>query len=293
MIRDKRISLERALWNSYQGAKIVKIDATDNTPFRALINPNRLTQDYDNKLLSVGFEYNVQCGDIFEWIGTNTYWLVYLQELTELAYFRGSIRRCTYQIKWVDEDGEHVTYAALKGPTEGNIASSRVHGMVIDTPNYSISFLVPQTESTRKFFKRYTKMYLQGCETCWRIEGVDTLSSPGIIEVYAKEYYANKDEDDIENGVVGGLIEDIKPNTPEEEMTIRGETFIKVKQKVEYRFDGNVPGIWKVDDNIPVTLTVNEQDPREVSLKWNAAYSGQFELYYGNYSKTIVVESLF
>jgi hypothetical protein len=96
MIRDKRISLERALWNSYQGAKIVKIDATDSTPFRALINPNRLTQDYDNKLLSVGFEYNVQCGDIFEWIGTNTYWLVYLQELTELAYFRGSIRRCTY-----------------------------------------------------------------------------------------------------------------------------------------------------------------------------------------------------
>jgi hypothetical protein len=146
--------------------------------------------------------------------------------------------------------------------------------MVIDTPNYSISFLVPQTESTRKFFKRYTKMYLQGCETCWRIEGVDTLSSPGIIEVYAKEYYANKDEDDIENGVVGGLIEDIKPNTPEEEMTIRGETFIKVKQKVEYRFDGNIPGIWKVDDNIPVTLTINEQDPREVSLKWNAAYSG-------------------
>jgi hypothetical protein len=150
MIKDKRKTLENALWNSYQGADIVKIDATDKTPFRALINPNRLTQDYDNKILSVGFEYNIQCGDVFEWVGTNSYWLVYLQELTELAYFRGSIRKCTYQIAWQDEEGEHITYAALKGPTEGNIASTRAHGMVIDTPNYSISFLVPQTDSTKK-----------------------------------------------------------------------------------------------------------------------------------------------
>jgi hypothetical protein len=43
MIKDKRKSLESALWNSYQGADIIKIDATDRTPFRALINPNRLT----------------------------------------------------------------------------------------------------------------------------------------------------------------------------------------------------------------------------------------------------------
>ena len=56
----------------------MKTDATDKTPVKALINPNRLNQDYDCKTLDVGFEYNIQCGDVFEWIGTHTYWIVYL-----------------------------------------------------------------------------------------------------------------------------------------------------------------------------------------------------------------------
>lgn len=42
MIKDKRRSLDRAVWNSYQGAEVVKTDATDRKPVRALINPNKL-----------------------------------------------------------------------------------------------------------------------------------------------------------------------------------------------------------------------------------------------------------
>jgi hypothetical protein len=78
MIKDKRRSLDYAVWNSYQAAEIVKVDAADRKPVRALINPNKLKQDYDDKVLSVGFEYNIKCGDVFEWLGTKTYWLVYL-----------------------------------------------------------------------------------------------------------------------------------------------------------------------------------------------------------------------
>jgi hypothetical protein len=78
MIKSKRRSLESAIWNSYQSAEIVKMDAEDRDPVRALINPHKLTQDYDTKTLSIGFEYDIQCGDIFEWVGTNTYWIVYL-----------------------------------------------------------------------------------------------------------------------------------------------------------------------------------------------------------------------
>jgi hypothetical protein len=63
---------------------------------RALINPNKLTQDYDEKIISVGFEHELQAGDIIEWVDTNTYWLIYLQQATEIAYFRGGIRKCRY-----------------------------------------------------------------------------------------------------------------------------------------------------------------------------------------------------
>lgn len=294
MIKDKRRSLQRAVWYSYQGAEIVKVDATDKTPFRALINPSKLAQDYDIKTLSVGFEYNIQNGDIIEWVGTKTYWLVYLQKLTELAYFYGTIKKCSYQISWEDEEGKHSTYAALIGPQERNLATTKSHGIVMDTPNYSLSFLVPKNKSTLKYFKRYTKFYLQDDTTCWRIEATDWITTPGVIEVYANEYYANKDEDDIKNGVVGGLIAEIQsPNTLEEESMIRGETFIKVKQTAEYRFNGNTPGNWSVDKKYPVQLVVDSKDPRLVKLKWTSSYSGQFELYYGEYKKTIVVESLF
>jgi hypothetical protein len=42
MIKDKRRSLDHAVWYSYQGAEVVKIDAQDRKPVRALINPNKL-----------------------------------------------------------------------------------------------------------------------------------------------------------------------------------------------------------------------------------------------------------
>ena len=78
MIKDKRRSLDHAVWYSYQAAQVLRVDAEVRKPVRALINPNKLKQDYDDKILSVGFEYNFKCGDVFEWIGTGTHWLVYL-----------------------------------------------------------------------------------------------------------------------------------------------------------------------------------------------------------------------
>lgn len=294
MIKDKRRSLDRAVWNSYQAAEIVRIDAEDWKPVRALINPNKLKQDYDDKVLSVGFEYNFHCGDVFEWLGTNTHWLIYLQDLTELAYFRGDIRKCSYQIAWEDDDGLHTAYAAIRGPIETRINSIYSHGLSVDTPNYSLNLLLPKNEATLKYFQRYSKFYLQGHDTCWRIEAIDQFSTPGILEIVAVEYYANVSEDDVDNGVVGGLVvKPESPNTSTEEATIIGDTFIKVKKTYDFEFNGTLAKDWYVDEKYPVTLMPNPKDPRKVSLQWTSPYSGQFDLHYGDYSKTIVVESLF
>ena len=96
-----------------------------------------------------------------------------------------------------------------------------------------------------------------------------------------------------ENGIVGGKIEPVKDPNENEIMDIIGETFIKVKKTYSYTFDGSVAALWSVDKKYPVTLTFDPNDPRNVSLKWESSYSGQFDLYYGDYKKTIVVESLF
>ena len=294
MIRDKRRSLDSALKFSYQGADVLRVDAENREPVRALINSNKLKQDYDDKIISIGYENNFKCGDVFKWMGTNTYWLIYLQDLTELAYFRGDIRKCAYQIAWEDEDGIHVTYAAIRGPVETKINFIQKAGISIDNPNHSLNILMPKNKYTMSYFQRYNKFYLQGDDTCWRVEATDHISTPGILEVTAVEYYANEDEDDIDIGIVGALIEEITdPNDNTEQMSIVGDTFIKIKKSYEYEFDGSIAADWKVDAKYPVELIPNPKDPRKVTLKWNGSYSGQFELIYGNYSKTIIVESLF
>ena len=294
MIKDKRRSLDHAVWNSYQAAEVVKTDAEDRKPVRALINPNKLKPDYDDKVLSVGHEYNFEIGTVFEWLGTKTYWLVYLQDLTELAYFRGDIRRCSYEIAWEDEDGNrHSTYAAVRGPVETKINFIQKHGISVDTPNHSLSILMPKNEDALNYFKRYKKFYLQGDDTCWRVEATDWISTPGILEVTAVEYYANETEDDIDNGIVGGLITEIQDPNNDAAVEIIGDTFIKVKKTYKYTFNGTEASLWSVDKKYPVKLVFDETDPRNIALVWTAGYSGQFDLYYGEHKKTIVVESLF
>lgn len=298
MIRDKRRSLDRALWNSYQGADVKLLGSSRVA--RALINPNKLKQDYDDKIISIGFEHGFKSGDVFEWMNTNTHWLIYLQELSELAYFRGDIRRCDYEIKWEDEDGLHSTYAAIRGPVETKIDYIQKHGISVDNPNHSLNILMPKNKDTLEYFRRYSKFYLNDIEEgdeqiCWRVEAKDSISMPGILEITAVEYYANKDEDDIENGIVGALI--VEPENPNEEVIeaiIKGETFIKPNQAYEYQFEGEEQAAWIIDTKkYPIKWSANPKNLKHIKLIWTSQYSGQFEIAYGDYKKTIVVESLF
>ena len=292
MIADKLKTLDRVVNFSYQGAEVKKVDSTAVETVRALITPNKLKQDYDDKIISIRYDHNFNTGDVFYWVGTNTHWLIYLQDLTELAYFRGDIRKCSHELVWYDEEGAHKAYAAVRGPVETKINYIQKHGISVDDPNYSLNILMPKSESAVKYFKRYSKFYLPGDETCWRVEAADYLSTPGILEINAVEYYSNKTEDNIETGEVGGLIiEPVNPNPEYVEDTITGETFIKPKKEYEFTYIGNVEGEWTVDGKVPVELTSNG---KVVTVKWLKTISGQFDLYYANsFKKTIVVESLF
>lgn len=317
MIQDKRKSLDRAVLYSYQGAVIRKhysphiplMEGVEDEAFaRALINPNKLKPDYDDKVLSVGFEYGFQCGDVFEWCNTGTYWLIYLQDLTELAYFKGDIRKCSYQIEWMDQDGIKSTYAAISGPTETRIQFLQKYGNSYDIPNYSLTVYIPKNPDTLKYFRRYSRFYLNdGLDSvCWRIEAVDAFSMPNVIQFTAVEYYANDAKDNVEDGIanMNKIVEEqIKENKTKEMNYIDGETFIKPKAKSIYTFRGNThgaSGVWSVDKKFPVTLksSTNDKNQQVVEVKWDNMYSGQFDLVYtltdGTvYTKTIVVESLF
>ena len=67
MIRDKQLSLKKATQYSYQGAKIRKYTDDTDVEYAALINRNKLIDDYDEKIISIDFSYNIQAGDIIVW----------------------------------------------------------------------------------------------------------------------------------------------------------------------------------------------------------------------------------
>ena len=319
MIRDKRRSLDKATLYSYQGALVKKqlydfqpvMDGVrEADPVRALINPNKLKQDYDDKIISIGFEHGFKTGDVFEWCNTGTYWLIYLQDLTELAYFRGDIRKCSYEIEWDDENGRQRTFIALRGPVETKIDYIQKHGISVDNPNHSLHILMPKTTASLKRFKRYSKFYLQDLvegedNICWRVEATDSFSTPGILEITAVEYYANEHEDDIENGKVGALItKPIDPNIgTDSEFVIIGETFIKPKKEYIYYIESSIYGNWYISNKkLPIIMEPFEDEKGRdaIKIKWDSSYSGQFDLWFGDesgpifdYKKTIVIESLF
>jgi len=295
MIHDKYWSMQHALVYSYQGAKIKKWAHEAVCP--ALINPDKVKQNYDDKILSIGWEYGFHPGDVFEWLNTGTMWLVTLQELTELAYFRSEIRRCNYTINWQDkETGEiHMIHAAVRGPVETAINFIQKHKISVDNPNYSLDILMPKTKETLEYFRRYSKFYLQGLEEgdeniCWRVEAVDSISMPGVLQVIAGEYYANDFEDDEENGVAGGLI--MRPLKPEQEVGefITGPGLISPKTIVEYTYRGRTVEEWSWDREKPIEV---KADGRKLQIRWLKTYGGKFTIKCGDHEKEITVDSLF
>jgi hypothetical protein len=322
MILDKKRSLDRALKYSYQGAFIKKVDdsavpwsldrgdANNKPRIRALINPNKLKMDYDDKIISVPKEHGFKAGDVFEWENTGTHWLITLQDKTELAYFRGDIRRCGYKIRWNGPDGIHECFAATRGPVETKINFIQKTGVSLDTPNHSLNILMPKRKDVLEYFKRYSKFYLSSSlfeedpdnqyedyQICFRVEATDWVSTPGVFEMTAVEYYANKDEDDIEAGIVGIKVlneEEENPNDDLVESRITGETFIKPLIEYKYIYHGLSGNRWQIDTKkYPVQFSVNPEDGREIILKWTQSFSGQFEISCAGVTKTIVVESLF
>ena len=293
MIKDKYKTFQKTLLYSYQAAKVRKED--EDIIRKCLINPDKNKQDYDDKILSIDYAFGYKPGDIFDWIGTNTKWLIFLRELTEDAYFRAEIRRCKYQIKWIDKDSntEVSTWCYVRGPVETKINAIQKSGISLDVPNWSLELYMPATQDNiEKFKDRYARFIFDN--KAWEVQVTDSISMEGVLQIIALENYVNETLDSLEEDIDGYFkVVPVVPETGTEEGII-GETFIKPGFAAEYS-GIEAGGEWSVlETNRPVTLTRIDSG---VSVLWNSMTSGQFTLQYiinGEiYQKVIIVESLF
>jgi len=123
MVIDKRRGFHRALLYSYQAAWVKKDNDDEADYVRALINPDKVKFDYDEKIISIDWIHGYGPGTTFEWgRGTDSHWIIVKAEDTELAYFRGNCRRCQY-LTAVDPvtHEEFSQWCAIRGPVETKI----------------------------------------------------------------------------------------------------------------------------------------------------------------------------
>lgn len=203
-VKGKYNSFAAALKNSYQAEWITLNEGKENEiRQRCLINPSRLTEQFDKKVLSIDFESGVQEGTFFYQDRTKRHQIVDLQQHTEEAYFRGTITRADYEI-----DIDDVPYqCSERGPVETTTVQNQKHGIAWNDLNYSLVIKITKDSRTVKYFSRHniTKMKLtyEDVETGelleewhnWKVVATDKYSEERIMEVYLDEWYDNEAED--------------------------------------------------------------------------------------------------
>lgn len=198
-VKGKLHSFHSALQNSYQAEWIT----FNGQKYRCLINPSRLTENFDKKVLSIDFDSGIKEGSVFYWNRTNQYWIVNLQQHTEEAYFRGDIHRCEFIIE-IDGD---TYWTSLKGPSETNLSWSTKHNIAFNDLNYTMAIQVTKNSKTMAYFNRFKVIKMKTTypdietgeiieeEHNWQVVATDKWSSEGVIDVYLNEYADNSMED--------------------------------------------------------------------------------------------------
>ena len=298
---DKAATLRKALLYSYQAATAV---LSDNREFRCLINPDKLKNDYDDKIISIPFEdiclnskrlgktninrqvIGMKAGDVFEWKENNSYWIVYLQRLEETAYFRAEIRRCRYEI---DINGKKYK-VYTRGPIEQTIDYYKVGSGVFNRMNYTLMLTITKDEYTDDFFHRFTKIKFLGKN--YEVQAIDGISTEGIIDIYLKEYFSNSILDEMqEEEKDTPIIDPLPEGSPE----ILGDSEVYPYDVKEFTIKNLTDGQWAVNSNKVIILNKSES---KVTIKITTGRSGKFILSYNDIngkelaSKEIKINSL-
>lgn len=288
MEKDKLRTFKKSLLYSYQSETAV---LSDGREFRCLINPDKLKNDYDNKILSIPFydiclnsEFlgipsslaeeptNIKVGDVFKWKETDTYWIVYLRYLEESAYFRAEIRKCSGVI---NIDGIDY-WAYMRGPVETKIRWNQKSDISWNDLNYSRVAYVTEDEHTKKL-KRFDVVKVDGKNYEVQVINKDTASD-GIMIIYLKETYTNSIEEENKK-----LVEQ-----PEEEIkyAIQGDEIVYPYDIKTYSI-GEIGGHWRLSNSnarilkatdSEVTIEIVAGRPCEVTLVYTTSGGIEVEL---------------
>lgn len=302
MVRDRLWTLMRATKHSYQAARFNRYPEYEKEVV-GVFNPVTVNQDYDTKMISTPFDSGYKVGDVFRWENTQTLWIIYNQNLTELAYFRGSTRRCNYMVRWVNGERELCeTPISVIGPSMPD-HTRMINGMMAGSfivPSGNLICLVTDNQKNRGYFHDDQTFIILGIS--YRVTNIDRLSMPGVIQIHATEYTTNMIEDDVEEDIRNAW--NIQPIIPEHQSEYGIEGPVSVKPYEEAEFTAIVKGgTWFIAENreggkrLPVKFVEYDCSQKVIHVYWDAPQRGGYTLLYElpdgtRYERYILVESL-
>lgn len=296
METDKLRSLKAALKNSYQRQTAILQDGRE---FFCLINPDKLKNDYDDKIISIPFEdiclnaprigktsqgivpIGMKAGDTFIWKEDNSHWIVSLQRKQETAYFKAAIRQCDYEIE-LDNGSKYWVY--FKGPTQQNIEWKNKSNIVWNGLNYTAMITVTKNEETDKFFHRFAKIKV--CGLPWEVAAIDGLSTEGIIDVYLNEDFTNSIQDAVDEA---NKNKEPVPSIPEDVPKIEGDLKIYPYDVKTYKIKNAYDGNWYVDSN---KIKIVAQDSEQITIDVRTGKSHIFTIVYKRDNEDDVVQQI-
>ena len=296
METDKLRSLKAALKNSYQRQTAILQDGRE---FFCLINPDKLKNDYDDKIISIPFEdiclnaprvgktsqgivpIGMKAGDTFVWKEDNSHWIVSLQRKQETAYFKAAIRQCDYEIE-LDSGNKYWVY--FKGPTQQGIEWKNKNNIVWNGLNYTAMITVTKNEETDKFFHRFAKIKV--CGLPWEVAAIDSLSTEGIIDVYLNEDFTNSIQDAVDEANKNK--EPVLP-IPEDVPKIEGDLKIYPYDVKTYKIKNAYDGSWYVDSN---KIKIVAQDSEQITIDVRTGKSHIFTIVYKRDNEDDIVQQI-
>lgn len=272
--KQKLRSFQAALKNNYQ-TRYIKTNSHAAWP--CLINKNSLKSDYDKEYISVEYAAGLEAGDTFECLDDGSHWMIYLPIITETAYLRSEIIRCRYTL---NVDGEKY-WVYFQGPTETDLRWFIKNQINVNELNLSGTIYIKNDEKTKKFFKRFTHLKLDG--HVWEVQVTDAISVPGILELEIQEYYDNSIAE----------LPEIKLDQETPLNVIKGQTVVKQDSIIGYMIDSAAydPNIeWEVRDNSRVKIEEILDNGRICKVKIFAGAVKTFRIYYGEQFLEVTID---
>lgn len=282
-------TLKRALLYSDQSAtaEFTRINEDGEEvikQFRCLINPNKLTGSYDQKVLSIPYydvclnenlrqETLVESGQIFRWVETNSYWIIYVEHLEETPYFRADLYKANDEV----EINNRKYRCYLRGVVETTIPWNNAHKKSWNDMNWTHKMIIEKNEETLAFFHRFQMMKIHGKN--YEVQTVDIDSGDNVITVHLKEYFSNTYKEEIFDK------EEQKINEVAE---IEGER--NVYPYETYTYTSSVVGAWDIDDVKKAKILSATENSATIQI--TTGKQGDFILYCGDIEFPIHINSL-